>query len=77
MLGAPSERPKRDPLADPETPTEKHLEQMHYIMAAFQKHAFDPSKPDDAARDFAKLDEFVKIMQEDLEDLKKVQSGQR
>lgn len=71
----PSERPKRDPLADAVTPAEQHLESMRTIMGAFQRHAFDVSKPADASRDFAKLDEFLKIMQEELLALKTIQEG--
>jgi hypothetical protein len=76
-MAAPAERPKTDPLADPETPSEKRLESMRYVMGAFQRHAFDPGKPEEAKRDFAKLDEFVNIMQEDLAELKKVQEGRK
>ncbi|MBC7775676.1 MAG: hypothetical protein H7246_09575 [Phycisphaerae bacterium] len=42
------------------------LEKMTNTLAAFEAHAFDPAKPDAAARDFAQLDEFLKIMQEEL-----------
>ena len=65
------EAPARDPFAEATTPTEIRLEKMTYTMAAFERHTFDPAKPEAAARDFAKLDEFLKIMQEELAELKK------
>jgi hypothetical protein len=67
----PAETPARDPFAEATTPTEIRLESMTYTMAAFERHAFDPGQPEAAARDFAKLDAFLKIMQEDLDELKK------
>ncbi|MDO8367830.1 MAG: hypothetical protein Q7T20_13595 [Saprospiraceae bacterium] len=51
-------------------PAGQHLGKMTAILAAFEAHAFDPARPESAARDFAKLDEFLKIMQEELESLK-------
>lgn len=66
----PEEAPARDPFAEATTPTEIRLEKMTYIMAAFERHAFDPAQPQAAARDFAKLDEFLKMMQEALTELK-------
>jgi len=52
------------------TPTDAsnqiRLEKMNNILAAFEGHAFDTAKPEDAARDLAKLDEFLKLMQEEL-----------
>lgn len=67
----PDEAPARDPFAEATTPTEIRLEKMTYTLAAFDRHAFDPAQLEAAARDFAKLDEFLKIMQEELEELKK------
>lgn len=69
---SPAEAPARDPLADATTPDEVRLETMQYTLAAFERHAFDPSKPEDAARDFAKLDNILKIMQEALAELKAI-----
>lgn len=46
--------------------TQTRLEKMTHIFAAFEGHAFDPAQPEAAARDFAKLDEFLKLMQEEL-----------
>ena len=68
----PEDAPARDPFAEATTPTEIRLEKMTYTMAAFERHTFNPAQPEVAARDFAKLDEFLKIMQDELEDLKKV-----
>ncbi|MFN0175432.1 MAG: hypothetical protein ACKVU0_12340 [Saprospiraceae bacterium] len=45
-------------------PTNARLEKMNATLAAFEGHAFDPAQPEAAAQDFAKLDEFLKIMQE-------------
>lgn len=67
----PEEVPARDPLADAVTPDEIRLEQMQYTLAAFERHAFDPSKPADAARDFAKLDKVEEMMRKALAELKK------
>src|SRR5690349_24014548 len=64
------ETPTRDPLAEPVTPDEKRFEAMEYTLAAFDRHSFDPAKPDDAARDFAKLDNILSIMREALAELK-------
>lgn len=47
-----------------------HLEKMTAIFESFEGHTFDPAQPEAAARDFAKLDEFYKIMQEVLQALK-------
>lgn len=69
---AKGERPKRDPFADAETVSEKRLETMRYTMGAFERHSFDPANPAQAAKDFVKLDEFLKIMQDELGELKKV-----
>lgn len=53
------------------TPAAKaRLEKMSQTLASFQQHAFDPAQPEAAARDFAQLDDFLKIMQEELETLK-------
>jgi len=71
LPGGAAQRPKRDPFAEAETTSEQRLETMRYTMLAFERHAFDPGKPEDAARDFAKLDAFLKVMQEELADLKK------
>ena len=46
--------------------TKIRLESMNLTLAAFEAHAFDPSKPEIAARDFAKLDEFLKLMLQEL-----------
>jgi hypothetical protein len=42
------------------------LEKMTSIMADFEGHSFSTAQPDLAARDFAKLDAFLSIMQEEL-----------
>jgi hypothetical protein len=60
------EAPARDPFAEASTPTEARLEKMQMILASFERHAFDPAQPEAAARDFAKLDEFLQMMREDL-----------
>jgi hypothetical protein len=65
----PANAPKRDLFAEATTPTEIRLEQMQYTLAAFERHAFDPAKPDEAARDFAKLADFQKIMEMELAEL--------
>jgi len=43
------------------------LEKMDNILVAFEGHAFDLTKPEAAARDFLKLDEFLQLMRETLE----------
>lgn len=63
--------PKRDLFAEATTPTEINLEKMQYILAAFDRQSFDPSQPEKAAQDFAKLDEFLKIVQDDFAALKR------
>ena len=68
----PEEAPVRDPLADATTPDEIRFETMQYTLAAFERHSFDPSKPQDAARDFAKLESVLKIMREALAESKVV-----
>jgi len=55
---------------DASSPSQIRLEKMNTILAAFEGHAFDTAKPDNAARDLSKLDEFFKIMKEALELLK-------
>ena len=45
-------------------PNNSSLAKMNATLAAFEGHAFDPAQPEAAARDFAKLDEFLKMMQE-------------
>lgn len=65
-------RPQRDPFADPETPSEQRLEQMRLTLGLFDRHAFDPGNPDQAKRDFAKLDAFLQILEADLADLKRI-----
>ncbi|MFM9949413.1 MAG: hypothetical protein ACKV1O_15865 [Saprospiraceae bacterium] len=67
-----SGKPSRDPFAEATTPTEIRLEKMTYTMAAFERHAFDPAQPEAAAKDFARLDAFLSIMQEELGELKKL-----
>lgn len=67
---SPDEAPARDPFADATTPDEINYETMVYTLGAFERHAFDPSKPEEAARDFAKLDKILKIMQDSLAALK-------
>jgi hypothetical protein len=72
QISAPAnlgEAPARDPLADAVTPDEKRFETFQYTLAAFERHSFDPSKPEEAARDFAKLDKVLKVMQEALAEL--------
>ena len=64
------EAPKRDPFAEATTPDEIRFEALQYTLAAFDRHSFDPSKPDDAARDFEKLDKVQKIMEEVLAELR-------
>lgn len=64
--------PARDPFAEATTPTEIRLEKMQYTLAAFERHSFDPGQPEAAARDFAKLDAFLAILQEELAELKKI-----
>ncbi len=64
------EAPRRDPLADATTPDEIRFEALAYTLAAFDRHAFDPSRPEDAAKDFEKLDAVLKIMEEALAELK-------
>jgi len=54
-------------MASTTEPTEGRLEKMNATLAAFEAHAFDPAQPEAAACDFAKLDEFLKMMQEELE----------
>ncbi len=61
-----TEAPARDPFAEATTPDEIRFETMKNTLAAFERHSFDPGKPDDAARDFAKLDNVLKIMREAL-----------
>jgi hypothetical protein len=46
------------------------LEKMVSIFESFEGHVFDPAQPEAATRDFAKLDEFYKMMQEALQALK-------
>ena len=58
--------PARDPLAEAVSPDEVRFETMQYTLAAFERHSFDPGKPEEAARDFAKLDNILKIMREAL-----------
>ena len=48
-------------------PNNSNLAKINATLAAFEGHAFDPAQPEAAARDFAKLDEFLKMMQEGLE----------
>lgn len=67
---SPDDAPARDPLADAVTPDEVRFETLQYTLAAFQRHSFDASKPEDAARDFAKLDKIQTLMQEALAELK-------
>lgn len=50
--------------------TKARLEKMNQILGAFEAHAFNPEKPEDAKRDFVQLDDFLKIMQAELEELK-------
>jgi hypothetical protein len=66
----PEEAPARDPFAEASTPDEARYETMSYTLAAFDRHAFDPGRPEDAARDFEKLDKVQKIMEEALAELK-------
>jgi hypothetical protein len=65
------EAPKRDPFADATTPAEINLEKMQYTLAAFGRQSFEPGQPEKAAQDFAKLDEFLKIIQADFDALKR------
>jgi hypothetical protein len=46
------------------------LEKTNSILAAFEGHAFDLAQPEAAAQDFAKLDAFLKMMQDALLELK-------
>ena len=46
------------------------LAKMTAILESFEGHVFDPAQPEAATRDFAKLDEFYKMMQEALQELK-------
>ena len=59
-----------EPGADTDPVTKSRLEKMNNTLAAFEAHAFDPSKSQAAAADFAKLDEFLKIIEEALADYK-------
>ncbi len=70
QASTPEEAPRRDPLADATTPDEIRFEAMTYTLAAFDRHAFDPSKPEEAAKDFAKLEDVLKLMEEALAELK-------
>jgi hypothetical protein len=70
QAASPAEAPRRDPLADATTPDEIRFETLTYTLAAFDRHAFDPSKPEAAAKDFEKLDAVLKIMEEALAELK-------
>lgn len=70
QAATPEEAPRRDPLADATTPDEIRFETLTYTLAAFDRHAFDPSRPEDAAKDFAKLDAVLKIMEDALAELK-------
>jgi hypothetical protein len=63
-------KPKYDPFAEAETDSEKRLETMRYTLGAFERHAFNPAKPEEAQRDFARLDAFLKAMEEELAALK-------
>jgi hypothetical protein len=45
----------------------KHLEQMKRVLAAFDGHSFDLSKPEAAEKDFALLDEFANVLQAESE----------
>lgn len=65
------EAPKRDLFAEATTPAEINLEKMQYTLAAFDRQSFDPGQPEKAAQDFAKLDEFLKIIQADFDALKR------
>lgn len=67
----PEDAPPRDPFAEATTPTEIRLEKMTYTLAAFERHAFNPAEAEAAARDFAKLDAFLTIMEDELAELKK------
>lgn len=67
-----NQAPARDPLADATTPDEVRFETFQYTLAAFERHSFDPGKPEEAARDFAKLDNVLKIMQDALAELKAI-----
>ncbi|MFN0213559.1 MAG: hypothetical protein ACKVT2_04830 [Saprospiraceae bacterium] len=42
------------------------VEKMKTTLLAFNSHTFDPDQPEATTRDLAKLDEFLKIMQEEL-----------
>lgn len=47
------------------------LATMNQMMADFESHAFDTGKPEAAARDFAKLDDFLAMIQAELNALNK------
>lgn len=72
--GGEAPRPKRDLLAEPQTPSEKRLESMRLIMASFERHGYDFSKPQDAERDFNKMADFLRYMQMELTELRELRN---
>ncbi len=46
------------------------LEAMRRTLVAFDGHAFDPSRPENAGRDFAMLDNVLVLMQEALSEIR-------
>lgn len=53
------------------TLAQSRLNIMNQMMTDFESHAFDTGKPEAAARDFAKLDDFLSMMQAELKELTK------
>lgn len=51
-------------------PVKVRLEKMNAIMDAFEAHSFNTLTAEIAARDFAKMDEFLLILQESLAEIK-------
>ncbi len=51
-------------------PVKVRLEKMNAIMDAFEAHSFNALSAEAAKRDFAKMDEFLLILQEALSELK-------
>jgi hypothetical protein len=52
------------------TSDRSRLEAMRRTLVAFDGHAFDPGKPENADRDFAMLDNVLVLMQEALAEIK-------
>lgn len=52
------------------TSDRSRLEVMRRTLVAFDGHAFDPARPENADRDFAMLDNVLALMQEALAEIK-------